>query len=43
MAEGLSALVLDVKWGEGCYQPERAQAERLAEVLVQVNVDIVDV
>ena len=41
VAEGLSALVLDVKWGEGCYQAERAQAERLAEVLVQV--DIVDI
>ena len=35
--------MLDVKWGEGCYQAERAQAERLAEVLVQVNVDIVDI
>ena len=36
-AEGISHLVLDVKWGDGCYQESHDQAERIAEVLVQTS------
>ena len=37
MAEGISQLVMDVKWGEGCYQETLQEAERLAQVLVQTS------
>ena len=36
-AEGINHLVLDVKWGSGCYQESLEQAEHLAEALVQVR------
>ena len=36
-AEGINHLVLDVKWGSGCYQESLEQAELLAEALVQVR------
>ena len=36
-AEGISHLILDVKWGEGCYQDSLEKAERLAEVLLQTS------
>ena len=29
-AEGIQALVLDVKWGKGCYQADREEAANLA-------------
>ena len=35
-AEGISTLVLDIKWGSGCYQESLHQAEDLAQALVQV-------
>ena len=37
VAEGIRHLVLDIKWGQGCYQDSQEQAERLAEVLVQTS------
>ena len=37
MAEGINQLVMDVKWGEGCYQETLEEAEKLADVLVQVS------
>ena len=37
MAEGINQLVMDVKWGEGCYQETLEEGEKLAEVLVQVS------
>lgn len=36
-AEGIKALVLDVKWGKGCYQAGRKQAELLAQALIQTS------
>ena len=36
-AEGISHLILDVKWGEGCYQDSFGKAERLAEVLLETS------
>ena len=37
VAEGIRHLVLDIKWGQGCYQDTQEQAEKLAEVLVQTS------
>ena len=37
VAEGINQLVMDVKWGEGCYQETFEEAEKLADVLVQVS------
>ena len=37
MAEGLDALVLDVKWGSGAFMPTRAAAAELAGSLVAVS------
>jgi len=39
-AEGINQLVLDVKWGEGCYQETKEQAEKLADVLVQTSENV---
>src|SRR6185312_10766573 len=36
LAEGLDALVLDVKTGSGAFMSDRADAQRLAEALVEV-------
>ena len=36
-AEGINHLVLDVKYGEGCYQDSLDKAEKLAEVLLQTS------
>ena len=35
-AEGIGALVLDIKWGSGCYQATLGEAEAIAEALLQV-------
>jgi len=35
VAEGISSLVLDVKWGLGCYQQTLKEGEDLAEALVE--------
>ena len=35
-AEGINTLVLDVKWGSGCYQETLQEAESLADALVKV-------
>jgi len=37
VAEGINQLVMDVKWGEGCYQETFEEAEKLADVLVQTS------
>lgn len=37
LAEGLSALVLDVKWGSGAFMKERDQARKLAQSMVDVG------
>ena len=37
---GISHLILDVKWGEGCYQDSLEKAERLAEVLIQTSENV---
>ena len=37
LAEGIDALVLDVKCGRGAFMKDEAQARRLAETLVQVS------
>ena len=39
MAEGLDALVLDVKWGDGAFMRERERAEELARALIDVAAD----
>lgn len=39
-AEGINHLVLDVKWGSGCYQESLEQAEHLAEALVQTSASV---
>ena len=39
-AEGINTLVLDVKWGSGCYQETLQQAENLAEALVQTSASV---
>lgn len=39
IAEGCSALVLDVKTGSGAFMSEPAQASQLAKVMVQLGVD----
>lgn len=36
LAEGIDALVLDVKFGEGAFMPDRARARELARALVAV-------
>ena len=36
-AENISSLVLDVKYGKGCYQPTKEYAERVATSLVTVS------
>lgn len=36
IAEGLDALVLDVKWGDGAFMRERGDAESLARGLIEV-------
>ena len=37
IAEGLDALVLDVKWGDGAFMRRRDDAERLAERLIRIG------
>ena len=37
IAEGLDALVLDVKWGDGAFMRRREDAERLAEKLIGIG------
>ncbi|HUP18845.1 MAG TPA: thymidine phosphorylase, partial [Gemmatimonadota bacterium] len=37
LAEGLDALVLDVKWGDGAFIPERERAEELARAMIAVG------
>ncbi len=37
LAEGLDALILDVKWGNGAFMKTSADAKRLAESLVRVS------
>ena len=37
MAEGIDALVLDVKLGDGAFMRERAQAEKLARAMVEIG------
>lgn len=37
LAEGLDALVLDVKWGSGAFMQSQAEARRLAQSLVDVG------
>lgn len=37
LAEGIDALVLDVKFGRGAFMKNRAEARRLAEALVEVG------
>ena len=37
LAEGIDALVLDVKWGKGAFMKTREQARKLAETLVQIG------
>jgi len=37
LAEGISALVLDVKWGSGAFMKTLADAERLANALVRIG------
>lgn len=39
LAEGLDALVLDVKTGSGAFMPDPARAAELAETLVRVSVE----
>ena len=39
-AEGINHLILDVKWGEGCYQDSLEKAEKLAEVLIQTSENV---
>ena len=39
LAEGIDALVLDVKWGRGAFMRTEADARRLAEALVGISVD----
>ena len=36
VAEGISSLVLDIKWGKGCYQETLEKAEEMAAALKQV-------
>ena len=36
VAEGISSLVLDIKWGAGCYQETLEKAEEMAAALKQV-------
>lgn len=36
-AEGISCLVLDIKWGAGCYQATLAEAEATANALLQTS------
>jgi pyrimidine-nucleoside phosphorylase len=37
IAEGLDALVLDVKWGDGAFMRRREDAERLASALIRIG------
>jgi pyrimidine-nucleoside phosphorylase len=37
IAEGVDALVLDVKWGDGAFMRRRDEAKRLAETLLRVG------
>ena len=37
VAEGIKHLVLDIKWGQGCYQDSQERAESLAQVLVETS------
>lgn len=37
LAEGLDGLVLDVKWGDGAFVPERRRAEELARSMIAVG------
>jgi pyrimidine-nucleoside phosphorylase len=39
LAEGIDALVLDVKWGRGAFMREEADARALAETLVRIGED----
>merc|ERR1719483_1540102 len=37
VAEGISSLVLDIKWGKGCYQETLEKAEEMAAALKQTS------
>lgn len=39
IAEGPAALVLDVKWGDGAFLPERERAEELAGAMIRVGAE----
>ncbi|MFN2419974.1 MAG: thymidine phosphorylase [Gemmatimonadota bacterium] len=39
VAEGLDALVLDVKWGDGAFMRSREDAERLARSLIRIGAE----
>lgn len=39
LAEGIDALVLDVKWGSGAFMKTREEASKLAETLVSIGED----
>jgi len=39
-AEGISSLVLDIKWGAGCYQASLAQAQEMAVALQQTSASL---
>lgn len=39
-AEGIEALVMDVKWGEGAFMPTREQARRLGEAIGWAGEDL---
>merc|ERR1719427_1270744 len=39
-AEGISSLVLDIKWGVGCYQASLAQAQEMAVALQQTSASL---
>jgi pyrimidine-nucleoside phosphorylase len=39
IAEGVDALVLDVKWGDGAFMRRRDEAKRLAETLLRIGAE----